>query len=90
MCSVQCHSGANERLQRLFINLVALMEIDGTPGVAFEAGIEEGLKGPPTRPFAKVIFTTFLYVSSVQMIPVRPHRNPSPLPLLDRFGSGPA
>src|SRR5262249_45849152 len=38
---VQCHGGANERLQRLFINLVAFMEIDGTPGVAFEAGVEE-------------------------------------------------
>src|SRR6202047_4906700 len=38
---VRCHSGANERLQRLFINLVALMEIDGTPGVAVEAGVEE-------------------------------------------------
>src|SRR5437899_883732 len=38
---VQCHGGANERLQRLFIDLVALMEIDGTPGVAFEAGVEE-------------------------------------------------
>jgi hypothetical protein len=25
----------------LFINLVALMEIGGTPGVAFEAGVEE-------------------------------------------------
>ncbi len=38
---VQCHGGANERLQRVFINLVALMEIDGTPGVACEAGVEE-------------------------------------------------
>ena len=38
---VQCHGGANERLQRLFIDLVALMEIDGAPGVAFEAGVEE-------------------------------------------------
>src|SRR5262249_11899325 len=38
---VQRHGGANERLQRPFINLVALMEIDGTPGVAFEAGVEE-------------------------------------------------
>ena len=38
---VQCHGGANERLQCLFLNLVALMEIDGTPGVAFEAGVEE-------------------------------------------------
>jgi hypothetical protein len=38
---VQCHGGANERLQHLFINLIALMEVDGTPGVAFEAGVEE-------------------------------------------------
>src|SRR5260370_9930105 len=41
---VQCHGGANERLERLFINLVALMEIDGTPGVAFEAGVEEACR----------------------------------------------
>jgi hypothetical protein len=38
---VQCHSGANERLQRLVINLLVLVEVDGTPGVAFEAGVEE-------------------------------------------------
>jgi hypothetical protein len=38
---VQCHGGANERLQRLFIDLVALMQTDGTPDVAFEAGVEE-------------------------------------------------
>src|SRR5579864_7532403 len=41
---VQCHGGANERLQCLFINLVALMEIDGTPGVAFEAGVEQAAR----------------------------------------------
>ncbi|SRR6266498_5141308 len=29
------------RLKRLFINLIVLMEIDCTPGVAFEAGVEE-------------------------------------------------
>src|SRR5947208_2908500 len=38
---VQGHGGANERFQRLFIDLVALVEIDGAPGVAFEAGVEE-------------------------------------------------
>jgi hypothetical protein len=38
---VQCHGGPNERLQRPFIDRVALMEIDGTPGVAFEAGVEQ-------------------------------------------------
>src|SRR3974390_728345 len=38
---VQGHGGANERLKRLLIDLVALMEIDGAPGVAFEARVEE-------------------------------------------------
>src|SRR3712207_8529912 len=38
---IQRHGGTNEHLQRLFIDLVALVEIDGTSGVAFEAGVEE-------------------------------------------------
>ena len=38
---VQRHGGADERLERLGIDLVALMEIDGAPRVAFEAGVEE-------------------------------------------------
>ena len=31
----------NECLQRFFISPVALMEINGTSGVVFEAGVEE-------------------------------------------------
>ena len=38
---VQCHGGANERLQRLFVNFVALMKIDRAPHIAFEAGVEK-------------------------------------------------
>jgi len=38
---IQCRGGANERFQRRFINLFALMKIDGTPGIAFEAGVEK-------------------------------------------------
>jgi hypothetical protein len=38
---VQCHGGANECLQRLFVNLVALMKVDGAPHIAFEAGVEK-------------------------------------------------
>jgi hypothetical protein len=37
---VQCDGGTNERLERLFINFVALTDINGTPGAAFEAGVE--------------------------------------------------
>src|SRR5262249_22068679 len=39
--NVQRHGGANERLQRLFVNLVALMKVDGAPHIAFEAGVEK-------------------------------------------------
>ena len=38
---VQRHSGANESLQSIFINLVALTEVDGAPGVAFETRVKE-------------------------------------------------
>ena len=39
--NVQRRCGANERLQRLVVNRVALVEIDGAPGIAFEAGVEK-------------------------------------------------
>jgi hypothetical protein len=38
---IQRHGGANERLERLLVDLVALMEIDGAPRVSFEARVEE-------------------------------------------------
>jgi hypothetical protein len=38
---VQHHGGPNESLQSLLVNLLALVEVDGTPGVAIEAGVEE-------------------------------------------------
>src|SRR6185503_19719466 len=41
---VQRHRGANERLQRLFIDLVAFTDIDGAPHIAFEAGVEEACR----------------------------------------------
>ncbi len=38
---VEVHGGTNQRLQRPFVDLVVLMDVDGTPGVALEAGVEE-------------------------------------------------
>jgi hypothetical protein len=37
---VQRHSRSDESLECLFIDLLAVMNIDGTAGVAFEAGVE--------------------------------------------------
>ncbi len=38
---VHRHGRADKRLQCLLVNLLALVEVDGTPGVAIEAGVEE-------------------------------------------------
>ena len=38
---VQRHGRANKSLQCLLVNLLALVEIDGTSRVAIEAGVEE-------------------------------------------------
>ena len=38
---VQLHGRANQILQRLLIDLLAFVEVDSTPGVAIEAGVEE-------------------------------------------------
>src|SRR5262249_37057525 len=82
---VQRHGGARERLPRLFVDLVAVMDIDGTPGVAFEAGVEEARGVSSEAPLAKVSFTTLLYVSPVQMIPACDHTGP---PFTERRRAG--
>src|SRR6267142_6922993 len=86
---VQCHGGANERLQRLFINLVALIEIDGTPGVTFEAGVEEACRVLQRGALGEGhLHDILVRLTRCDHSGVRPSRNPSPLPLLDHFGVG--
>jgi hypothetical protein len=38
---IERHCGADEILQSRLIDLVAFMDVDGAPGVALEAGVEE-------------------------------------------------
>jgi hypothetical protein len=38
--AVQSRGGSEERLERILIDCVTLMEIDSAPGVAFKAGVE--------------------------------------------------
>src|ERR1700675_728359 len=65
------------------------MEIDGAPGVAFEAGVEEACRvlqrGALGEGHLHGILVRF---TGADDSGVRPHRNPSPLPLLDHFGVG--
>src|ERR1700757_4680667 len=86
---VQVHRGTNECLQRLFVDLVALMEVDGAPGVAVEAGVEEtrgiiqrgALGESPLHDF-------FVCLAGADHPVVIPNWDSSPLPLLDHGGVG--
>jgi hypothetical protein len=84
---VQRHGGANERLPRLFIDLVTLMEIDGTAGVAFEAGVEV-VRGILQRgAFCEGhLHDSLVRLAGANDSGVRPNRNPTPLSLLDDPG----
>ncbi len=91
---IQRHGGANERLERLLVDLVALADIDGAPHVAFEAGVEQ-----PRRVLQRgALGEGQLHVALVRLAgaddaAVLPHRHPQhpvrrlpPLHLLDHAG----
>src|SRR3954453_13845018 len=86
---VQGHGGANERLQRLPVYLVALMEVDGTPCVTLKTGVEEPRRILQSRPFGKGHLPPVLVsLACADQSVVRPDRYPSPFPFLDDFGIG--
>src|SRR5262249_22073318 len=84
---VQGHGGAHERLQRLLVDLVALVQVDRPPGVPLEAGVEEARRILQRRPFGEGHLHDVLVRFAVADHAVgRPPRTPSPLPLLDDVG----
>src|SRR3954453_14498966 len=67
----------------------ALMDIDSAPGVAFQAGVEEAGRILQGGPLGEGHFHDALVrLAGADDPAVRPHRNPSPLPLLDDVGVG--
>src|SRR5215469_5697813 len=83
---VQGHRSANECLQRLLVDLLALVEVDGTPCVPVKTGVEEARRILQRRPFRKGHLDDVLVsLACANNSIVLPHRNPSPLPLLDDF-----
>src|SRR5437899_11337721 len=65
------------------------MEIDGAPGVAFEAGVEEAGRVLQRGALREGhLYDILVSLTGADDSCVRPHRNPSPLPLLDHFGVG--
>ena len=75
--SVQGNGGTYERLQGLLIDTLALVEVDCTPGVAFEAGVEEAgrvfQRGAPGEGQLRDIPVRLTGANDTG---VRPHRNP--------------
>src|SRR5581483_5346389 len=86
---VQGHRGTNEGLQRLLVDLPALAEVDGTPRVPFETGVEEARRILQGGAFGEGhLHDVLVGLARADDSVVRPHRNASPLPLLDDFGIG--
>src|SRR5450755_5083047 len=86
---VQGHGCANESLQRLLVYLPALMEVDGTPCVPVKTGVEQARRILQSRPLGEGhLHDALVSLAGADQSVVRPHRNPSPLPLLDDFRIG--
>src|SRR5438093_10163747 len=65
------------------------MEIDGTPGVALEAGVEEAGRVLQRGALGEGhLYDILVRLTGADHSGVRPYRNPSPLPPLDHFGVG--
>src|ERR1700719_3213318 len=65
------------------------MEVDGTPCVPVKTGGEEARGILQRRPFGEGhLHDALVSLTCADNSVVLPHRNPSPLPLLDDFGVG--
>src|SRR4030095_583018 len=86
---VQGHGCPDEPLQRRLVDLLALVEVDGAPCVSLEARVEETRRVLQRRPFGEGHLQDALVgLARADDAVVRPHRHPSPLPLLDDVGVG--
>src|SRR6186997_3538 len=76
---------ADQRLQRLAVDLLALVDVDRAPGLAREAGVEEAgrilQRGPPGE---GQLHRFLVGLAGADDAVVRPDRHP-PLPLLDHL-----
>src|SRR5262249_45916969 len=84
---VQAHGGAYQRLQRLLVDLLALVEVDGAPRVPVETGVEEARGILQGRPFGEGhLHDALVRLAGADHPVVLPDGAPSPLPLLDDVG----
>jgi uncharacterized protein YidB (DUF937 family) len=86
---VEGHGVAHERHQRLFVDLLALVEVDRPPRVPFEARIEQARRIRQGCPLGEChLYDALVGLAGADDSVVRPHRNSSPFPLFDDVGIG--
>src|SRR5438093_10738480 len=86
-CSVQRHGRADERLQGRRVDLLALVDVDGSSRVPIEAGVEEAggvLQGGALG--ERHLHDVLVCLAGADDPVVRPDRSPHPLPLLEDIG----
>src|SRR5215211_2254624 len=91
---IALHGRPDEGHERPLVDLIALVEVDGAPGVAFEARVEQSggvvQRGPLEE---RELHRALVRLAGADAAVVRPHRDPgagrlAPLPLLDHVGIG--
>src|SRR6478672_8517878 len=85
--AIQVNRGANERHERLFIDLVALVEVDGTASVAVKARVEQPFRIVQGGTLGEGHFDLVgVCLTSADHSVVVPRGHPSPFPFLDHVG----
>src|SRR5690242_20689998 len=82
------HGRAHEGPERLFVDDVALVEIDRAPDAAFQARVEQALRVRKRGALGEGrLHGVLVHLAGTEDASERPHRH-SPLPLLDDLGVG--
>src|SRR5439155_17168723 len=86
---VQRDGGLDECLERARVDLLALVEVDGAPGVALETGVEEARGVLQRRALGEGhLHDALVGLAGANDPVVVPRRDPAPLPVLDDLGIG--
>src|SRR5262245_61372660 len=73
---VQGHGGANESFQRLLVDLLALVEVDGTSCVPLKTGVEEARRILQRRTFGEShLHDVLVGLACADQSVARPHRS---------------
>src|SRR6516225_8065945 len=84
---VERDRGLHERLECVGIDLVAVVNIDGPPRIAFETRIEQALRIVKRRALhERELDVVLVALAGADDAVVLPYRNAAPLPFLDHFG----